>query len=250
MKLKYKKMIILVTMCTMGVGMVTFSMNGQSKASTTKVEETAGDDAAVLKSEVMDTAKASKILSVPDTPTPVPTATPVVEEPNPLVKDSNKEVKELITSYLKAKLSNDIEAFKPLINDTSVIDIKALNRKTKYIEKYRNLTCYTKKGPEEGSYIVYAYHEVKFTGIDTLAPAMNEFYVKTNENGKLYIYMGEIDKDTEQYLNNARESEDVMDLIYSVNEKFKKAVESDSALAAFNSKLEESAQSQNTAKKK
>jgi hypothetical protein len=243
MKLKYKKMIIMVTMCTMGIGMVTFSMNGKSKDSSTKVEESSNKKVAD-NAEKKETTEVNEVFSAAiATAAPTPTETPVVEEVNLLEKDANKEINTLITSYLKAKLTYDIDKFKPLVNDISLVNIKEIKRKTKYIEKYRNLSCYTKKGPEEGSYIVYAYHEVKFKSIDTLAPTMTEFYVETDENGKLYIYMGEIDKATEQYLNNARESEDVMDLIYSVNDKLDKAKKKDSALADFNNKLEESTKS-------
>lgn len=243
MKLKYKKIIVMISMCTMGIGMVTLSMSNQSKGSTTEVEGMTTKTVDSLE-KTLDTSNFNDIFSaVVAKASPTPTVTPVVEEPNPLIKNENIEIDTLITNYLKAKLTNKAESFEGIINDVNLIDIKAMKRKTKYIEKYQNLKCYTKKGPEEGTYIVYACHEVKFTDIDTLAPAMDEFYVKTDESGKLYIYMGEIDKATGQYFDEARESEDVLALIYDVNDRLREARKSDPILDAFNLKLEEAAHS-------
>lgn len=250
MKLKYKKLVVMITMCTMGIGLVTFSISRPSEKSTTTVENT-GDDAAVSKAKAdTDIASADvKSASILPTATPTPTEAPPEQtqeelaavQAGPLEKNAYKDINKLIKGYLNAKLGKDIDKFKPLVNNVDYIDLPDIERKTKYIEAYKNITCYTKKGPEEGSYIVYAYHEVKFTSIDTLAPAMNEFYVKTDEKGEPYIYLGEIDKDTEQYLDEVRDSDEVMDLIFDVNNKLQKAVKNDNALSEFYIKLEESA---------
>lgn len=232
-------MIIMISMCTMGIGMVTFSMNGESKEATTEVESLSMKSAVAFNTSSDSGEVSSVFAAAVEAASPTPTEIPVVEEPNPLVQNTNEEITTLITSYLNAKLTHKADSFKGVVNDVSLIDSKALERKTKYFEKFENLTCYTKKGPEEGSYIVYACHEVKIIDIETLAPAMDEFYVKTDENGKLYVYLGEIDDATGRYLNEARESEDVLNLIYSVNEKLAKARETDPVLDEFNKKLEE-----------
>lgn len=241
MKLKYKKMIIMISMCTMGIGMVTFSMNSESKEITTEVESLSMKRTADISenSEDGDVYSVFAAAAAAAMVTPVPTEAPVVEAANPLIQNTNEEITTLINDYMKAKLTHEAANFKGIVNDLSLIDGKTLKRKTKYIDQYENLTCYTKKGPEEGSYIVYACHEVKIIDIETFAPAMDEFYVKTDENGKLFVYMGEIDDATGQYLDEARESEDVLNLIYSVNEKLAKARESDPVLDEFNKKLEE-----------
>ncbi|QHQ61997.1 hypothetical protein Ana3638_15390 [Anaerocolumna sedimenticola] len=248
MKLKYKKLVVMITMCTMGIGLVTFSITRPSDKSTTVVENSSDDAVKVEASLDTDISNASvKSASLLPSATPTPTEVPetkddvAVDQADPLEKNAHKEINTLIKNYLNAKLSKKIDKFKPLVNDISYIDLKDIARKTKYIEAYKNVTCYTKKGPEEGSYIVYAYHEVKFSSIKALAPAMNEFYVKMNEKGKLYIYLGEIDNTTKQYLDEVRDSDEVMDLIYDVNEKLQKVVADDKELHEFYSKLEESA---------
>lgn len=254
MKLKYKKMIILISMCTMGIGLVTFSLNGKSKSQTTEVESSApkiaanvtkGADTAETADNGTEQTQDAFSAALP-TATPIPTATPSPEPtvvPNPLQKDANKQVNALIKEYFKAKLSGKLANFKGLVNSVKLVNITAIRREVKYIQKYANIHCYTKNGPTDGSYAVYVYYESKFKNIDTPAPGMVEFYVKTNKDGDLYIYMGKIDKETEQYLSDARNSDDTMEVIYKVNEKYKAALEKDSALGKFNSKLEESAKS-------
>ncbi len=244
MKLKYKKMIIVVTMCTMGIGLVTFSLTSPKSKSSTAVEETGSilensekDQAEKDLEDVTDVASTEGTVS----PEPIAAVDAKSEEVELLEKDAYTNINKLMKKYLKAKLKGEISGFEKLVNDTSIIDIDDLQRKTKYIESYENITCYTRKGPEPDSYVVYAYHEVKFTGIDTLAPAMNEFYVKTNEAGDVYIYLGEIDEETEAFFTDVRNSEEVMELIYSVNDELQLAVDGDTALAEFYAKLEESA---------
>ncbi len=249
MKLKYKKLVVMISMCTMGIGLVTFSISKPSDRSITSVENP-NEDILTFKAGLdggINDADIKSALMLP-TATPTPAGIPEAQEDAadvqdaPLEKNAYKNINKLIKSYLNAKLSKDIDKFKSLVNNTDYIDLSDIARKTKYIESYKNVTCYTKKGPEEGSFIVYAYHEVKFTSIETLAPAMNEFYVKEDKNGDPYIYLGEIDNETEQYLNEVRDSEEVMDMIYDVNAKLQQAVKGDNALYEFYLKLEESAQ--------
>ncbi|BCJ94899.1 hypothetical protein acsn021_24680 [Anaerocolumna cellulosilytica] len=249
MKLKYKKMILMVTVCTMGIGMVTFSVTRENSKSSTAVESK-GKDLVVEKQDLKLDSSTADVLSAAALNSLIPStegsnleiATLQGEQDtNVLEKDAYTDVNELITKYLNAKLTNKKSDYKSLVNDVSLLDLKDIERKTKYIENYENITCYTKKGPEDGSFVVFAYHEIKFNSIDTLAPAMNRFYVKQNEEGKPYIYLGEADKETEVAIAELSETEDVLELIESVNTKLAKAVEKDGPLGEFYLKLEESA---------
>jgi hypothetical protein len=223
----------------MGIGLVTFSMTKPSADKSTGVEKDTNSIVAFNTTDnttaINKNADSTVIANASDSSLTTETKAPEV-----VLEDANKNVNNLIKKYLNAKLSGKTSKFKSLVNDTKLLDIEDIARKTKYIEAYENVKSYTVNGPEEGSYIVYAYHEVKFTGIDTLAPAMNEFYVTTNKDGDPQIYLGEIDKDTEKYLSDVRNSDKVMELIYNVNDDLKKAVKKDVALAEFYLKLEES----------
>lgn len=244
MKLKYKKMIVLVSMCTMGIGLVTFSIvRPTSKEAANSNEPQIASFS--VGNEDADNAEADDATQVADgtvdeagNDSDINNKTIEVDE---LKKNEYKKINKLITKYLNAKLSKDASKFEGIVNDVSLIDVTDLERQTNYIESYNNIDVYTKKGPEEGSLIAYAYHEVKFTSIDTLAPAMNAFYLKANENGDYYIYLGSVDDETVAFLDEVRNSDEVMELIYNVNDKMKEAADSDSALAEFYLKLEETA---------
>lgn len=253
MKLRYKKIIAMVTVCTMGIGMVTFSITREEQNKSTAVERQAqvlnASDSEKSVNDSNEIAPKAAVASASMFNTDI--ATPAADtsseesllsaETNPLEKNQNKDVNELITKYLNAKLSGKIEKFENIVDNTELLDIKDINRKTKYIEKYENIDCYTKKGPEEGSYVVYVSYSLKLSSIDTPAPGMNEYYVKTNSDGKLYIYLGKIDEKSEKFLTKLRASSDVEDLIFSVNDEFKTALKKDASLSEFYTKLEDSA---------
>lgn len=253
MKLRYKKIITMVTVCTMGIGMVTFSITRQDQDKSTIVENQAQTLSAANSEDIAQAAEepalksavsAASILPT-DTPTPTEEATTETDllsvSANPLEKSANEEINNLITKYLNAKLSGKIEKFENIVDSTESLDIKDINRKTKYIDKYENIVCYTKQGLEEGSYVVYVYYDLKFASIDTPAPGMNAYYVKTGEDGKPYIYLSEYDSKTAEYLAGLQKTEDVKELIETVNTKFKKALDKDTSLTEFYTKLEDSA---------
>ena len=58
---------------------------------------------------------------------------------------------------------------------------------SQYVDEYQNIKCYTKTGLDENSYLVSVSMEIKFTGVDTTAPGLDFFYVRTNDDGSLYI---------------------------------------------------------------
>lgn len=264
MKLKYKKMIILVSMCTMGIGLVTFSIVGPSSkeaANSKEVqiatlsdsndeldnvgtdEDIQATDSEDIKVKSSDDAQAGSsstddIAGEKDSNT---NRVAVAQEVDELKKNEYKTINKLIAKYLNAKLSKNIDKFKSIVNDTSLINIADIERQTNYIEEYNNIDVYTINGPEKGSLIAYAYYEVKFTSIDTLAPAMNAFYLKANEDGDYQVYLGDVEDETIEYIDKVNNSDEVLELIYGVNDKMKKAADADSALAEFKLKLEETA---------
>ncbi len=257
MKLRYKKIIAMVTVCTMGIGMITFSITRQEQDKSTGVENKveslsadkleAADIADSSSADVSAKAAASLLPGEDLSPTPTVTEDSEAESDvlfvanNPLEKSTNKELNTLIKKYLNAKLGGKVEDFKNLVDNTDLIDIKDINRKAKYIDKYENIESYIKTGPEEGSYAVYVYYDLKFSGIDTAAPGMIEYYVKTGEDGKLYINLSKNSAETTEYLKTLREAQDVAEMIDSVDTKFEKVRKKDESLAAFYTKLEDSA---------
>ena len=99
------------------------------------------------------------------------------------------------------------------------------------VEGYQNISCYTKKGMEEGSYLVFVYYELKFAQIDTPAPGLSPLYVYTNDEGNLVIFNGEASDELNAYVEKVAQEDDVMALREEVKTKYEEAKAADENLA-------------------
>ncbi len=151
----------------------------------------------------------------------------------PLEENAIAAVNELMNNYYTALADGDIEKLELLrdyIKDTTKLQII---EKSNYIERYDNITCYTKAGLEEDSYIVYVYQDVKLYDFETLVPSLNAWVVYKNESGAYYIHDGELDDNVGYYFTELNMQDDVTNLINSVQAKYNEARASDEALASF-----------------
>ncbi len=247
MKLKYKKMILLTTMSTMGIGLLTISIshdktNADEGAYKDSIVQTAMSDETVVESDIFtagDSAIEGEVTAAPtSTPIPTPTPLPVYD-----IEDTGyPKITKLIENYYSAKNNRDVDTLKSLLSDPSEADTQEeLQQKTEYIDDYRNITVYVKKGYIEGTYVVYAYHEIKFTSINTPAPGLAKFYVITDSSGELKIFSGELDPEVKAYYDERNSDEDVIALINMTEEKSDKAIESDEDLLNFWKNIDEMA---------
>lgn len=235
MKLKYKKIIILTAMSTMGIGLLTLSISHEgagSKASLspkTSQEAQAKDDTRDITSGAVSITP-----TVSPTPSPVPSPTPTPYPVYPLQNKCSKVVKNLIKNYYAAKLDCNTKKLKSMLTNSSKAESqKQIKKKTEYIEDYRKIKCFVKKGIEKDSYIVYVYSEVKITGINTAAPGLAKFYIVKNSKGKYKIFTGDMKPDIKQYYDERNNDADVQKLINETNSKSKKAKKKDADLAKF-----------------
>ena len=155
----------------------------------------------------------------------------------PLEEDAYPEVNALVKKYYQAMADGDVST---LLSITSNMDekeqIKA-QKKSEYIDSYPVINCYTKKGPVEDSYVVYAYYEVKLIDYDALAPGLNTLYVCRNDEGNYYINDGEQDEKIVEYCKEISAQDDVIDLFNSVQVKYNELKSTDEALSTFLDKL-------------
>ena len=245
MKLKYKKIILLTTMSTMGIGLLTLSITHDQ----TDAEESKGTNATTLSAMAQETDSEDNAattfssdlksdLTADPSPTlsPTPTPLPVYD----IEKDKYPKIDQLIQDYYTAKNNRDVEALKLLLSDPTKADTQEeLQDKTEFIDDYRNIKTYTKKGFQEGTYIVYAYSEIKFTGINTPAPGLAKFYIITDKENKVKIFSGEMDEETQNYYDLRNSDEDVIALIKMTDEKSDKAIEKDEDLLNFWKNIDE-----------
>lgn len=101
--------------------------------------------------------------------------------------DAVQEVNELIQQYYTAYVSGDVGTLSALAVPLSENEQSYIAMFSQYVEAYQNVKCYTKSGLDAGSYLVSVTMELKFAGVDTVAPGMDFFYVRTDENGSLFI---------------------------------------------------------------
>lgn len=153
-----------------------------------------------------------------------------------LQKDVNPQVNELISTYFQAKVDQDAQALYKVFGKGEDDRLEERKQQLKdeavYIEDYQDITCYTKAGMTDDSYVVYVTYDVKFRRVDTLAPGLMWCYVVKNDNGD-YIIRENVVGDEADYVAEQNRTEDVRLLSTQVNERLKQAIESDSLLAGI-----------------
>lgn len=151
------------------------------------------------------------------------------------------EVNELIRKYYKAFAKGNLKKLSKLEKPLTDSEKSYVSVFSQFVEEYQNIFCYTKKGMEENSYIVSAYVELKFKDVETTAPGLETFYVRPDENGKLYIdnvygqfnaKTKEVDVDDEvaEFLNEFNKQPDVVALQTDVETRYESALASDEKL--------------------
>lgn len=250
MKFKYKKMILLITMSSMGIGLLTLSITKDQSKAKGNIEASAEtsallngndemrmfaaleEDVDIAPKEGLNVASNTDgTLVVPTVaPTLAPTPTPIPVYP----LEENEAMDSLFEDYYIAKSVSDVKKIQTMFSDPSKIESQEqMQSKVKFIEEYRNIKSYSKKGLEEGSFITYVYHEIKFSGINTLAPGLAKFYVVTDEQGDFKIYSDEMDATLKEYFASRNMDEDVIALIDKTNKNSKEAKEKDEDLKIF-----------------
>ncbi|MEE3419813.1 MAG: SH3 domain-containing protein [Lachnospiraceae bacterium] len=143
-----------------------------------------------------------------------------VQEDNPLVEDAVPEVTDLIHSYFRAVAEQDVTAAQKLVDE---LPDDELTRIQNADVKYRNLTVYTKKGPEADSYIVYAYFHYREGDSEVTLPGLNQMYVKKSTSGSEQIVFSGYDSATSSFIQQASQDADVKALVAKVKEEKAKA---------------------------
>jgi len=154
----------------------------------------------------------------------------------PLQENAYEDVNELMNSYFKALADGDMDTIVALSDYNDDTTLITYEKRSEYIDEYLNITCYTKPGLEENSYFVYVSYDTKVTGIDTMAPGLNAFYVYTAEDGSLKID-GDMEENVEAAFKLVTNQDDVVDLYNRIDVKYKEAVLADEALNTFMEEL-------------
>ena len=246
MKMKNKKINRLIYTITMGIGFTALILNpiGYVIPKSNNMDSTA---VASLKSnKKMDAVNKEAegtidSMSTEATPTPslIPSPTPI-PTPTPLPvyslesEDYPEEIDELVKTYYEAKVSCDIATLKSISSEPSnVISENKLRSMMEGIDEYKHIKCYVKKSYEEGAYIVFVYYEIKFIGLDTLAPSLAKLYIITDESGELKNYDGELSEELRAYITARSDDPDVEELRKHTEDTAEQAKEKDKKLKEY-----------------
>ncbi|NBH82901.1 SH3 domain-containing protein [bacterium C-53] len=147
--------------------------------------------------------------------------------------DAHEAVNALATTYFTAMASGDVDTLAGIRSELSETEKIRIQKKAEYTDSYQNFKCYTKPGPVEDSYIVFTYYEIKFKNIDTLAPGLTSLYIRSNDDGSLYVYDGELTDDVNDYIKSISAQDDVVELLDQVDTKYNEAAAADATLKSF-----------------
>ena len=155
---------------------------------------------------------------------------------NPLEDDKYDEITDVVNNYLNAYLVEDsqkrldiLARYVDNIGDLSESDIA----QKKYITSYSEVECYTKNGPYDNTYVVYAYYQTEYKNISTKVPSLTTYYViRDAKTGNVYIHNKWSDE-IKDYISKVSKDADVQKLISDVQKELLEAEKSDANLKKF-----------------
>lgn len=157
----------------------------------------------------------------------------VQEEDDSLKVDAYEEINDLITRYFTGLASGDMELVAGTVDVLTEEEKLTIEKKKDYIESYDQITCYTKKGLEEDSYVVFAAYEMKIYNIDTPAPGIMALYVCTADDGSMYIFNGDASDELTDYVLQLAADEEVAAVISDVDTRYQQLVAENEDLGKF-----------------
>ena len=157
----------------------------------------------------------------------------------PLEENAYPEINALIGQYYQAAAEGDIDTINSIKDYSEQTELLQIQEKSNYLEGYEDINCYTKPGPEENSYVVYASYYAKFKDIDRTVCGLNTFVVCQNSDGEYYIHDCTNDEAMREYRINVTKQDDVVELFNRVQVEYNEAVTEDEELAAFLTQLSE-----------
>ncbi len=151
----------------------------------------------------------------------------------PLLKDAYPEINSLMKKYYTAAAAGDLETIEEIRTGLDDKERIVIEKKAAYVDNYSTITCYTKPGPIENTYLVFVNYEVKLNDFDELIPGMNAWYVCCDINNRYYINEDPQNDKTIEYCKIVSVQDDVQDLSNTINVKFNEVMASNAELAEF-----------------
>ncbi len=155
----------------------------------------------------------------------------------PMEENAYPEVNALVEKYYEASANGDADTLAEIYKGLDETEILKSVAASEYIEKFENITVYTKPGPAPDSYVAYVYNDVKLYDYDGDVPGLETLYICTDENGNLYINGDIADANELEYLKQINVQADVIDLNNKVASNYNEMVSADEKLAELLTKM-------------
>lgn len=150
-------------------------------------------------------------------------------------------INSLMNDYYTAYANGDTGMLQQLAYPFSDRELQYISLMSQYIDSYSDFIIYSKDGVNEGEYIVSVSMKIHFTGVETAAPGIETFYVKTGDNGNYYIdnsyssynlsaQESQTDQTILNFINSYNSQEDVNQLFNEVNAAYQQALAGDQGL--------------------
>lgn len=139
---------------------------------------------------------------------------------NVLEGDKYPKINEIVVKYLEALAAGDVDTIGLITNNMNDIERIRVTELSKYIDAFPEYNVFTKIGPTENSYIVYAAVRVQFSGLETLVPGIYCFYVCTDENGNYYFNEGVLTEEEQVYIDAINADATVETLMNSIDTEY------------------------------
>lgn len=159
------------------------------------------------------------------------------EPENRLEENSHASIDRLVGKYCEYIASGDVDSLEEIVDVLTEEEKESIKNRSAFIEAFNNVTCYTKNGPVEDSYIVFVCYDMKLINIETSAPDIICLYVGPNGDGGRRIHYGSVDESMRAYVAELEQDPEVQALYDDVRTRYEAAQESDVTLAEFIQKI-------------
>lgn len=151
--------------------------------------------------------------------------------------NANPDINALITIYLHALSACDQETLKSCVTDPSQFDnMTPYQSQSMIITAYNNINCYTVKGLDDDSTIVYAVTNISIVNVESTPLDIMRFYV-VKKDGQYLIDNSILSDKVQKYMDKANKDKDIQELYELVDKDEKEKAEQDPALKEFLDRL-------------
>ncbi len=151
-----------------------------------------------------------------------------------VVKDAYEFVNNAMENYLNALAENNQDYLKQNLYSINSNELDNIEVKSKYIDYYSDVVCYTQKGYAEDSYYVYVTYNIHFVDYETAVPGIIGLYYAKDSTGVYRIYKkNHMSPDVISNFYIAYMQQDVQDIYNQISLKYNETLESDEKINDF-----------------